>query len=215
MWFASVSGRSATELSVNVSKVAASTMAVISSPALSEWQQRDTADATRMQELQQVRESVELQAAEASTLTVVQPPIPRNPSSQQWVIVVASLHGMAAAESQPAVSAATASGQHSAQTSADPPTTRVVASGAVGDSTLTPEIIGAATDVVLVARIEVDIVAQALVLRSAAASSPAPGVAAFTYSPSRTARFRKRQPREQPSAPSPPAGVVGEERSAA
>ena len=41
---------------------------------LSEWQQRDTGDATRMQDLQRLRESVQLQAAEASTLSVVQPP---------------------------------------------------------------------------------------------------------------------------------------------
>ena len=45
-------------------------------------------DATRMQDLQRVRESVELQAAQASTLLVVQPPTPNHPSSQQWVIGV-------------------------------------------------------------------------------------------------------------------------------
>ena len=57
-------------------------------PALSEWQRRDTADPTRMQDLQRLRESVELQAAEASTLSVVQPPTLNHPSSQQWVIGV-------------------------------------------------------------------------------------------------------------------------------
>jgi hypothetical protein len=274
-------------------------------PTLSEWQQRDTADATRMQDLQRLRESIQLQATEASTLSVVQPPIPNHPSSQQWVIgvilgalvggscgvavllairrrsgrgslvkvltesvdgvllpavdldmpprdawageqarlartlyaqclsvgptrvilvldasassgssVVASLLEMAAAESQPAAAAATASGQHSARASTDPPATRVVAGGAVGDSTLTPAIIGAATDIVLVARIGADTVARVLALRSATASSAAPVVAVFTYRRSRTARFGRRQPKEQRSAPSPPAGVVGDERSA-
>jgi hypothetical protein len=57
-------------------------------PTLSEWQQRDSADPVRMQELQRLRESVELQAAEASRLLVVQPPTPNHPSSQQWLIGV-------------------------------------------------------------------------------------------------------------------------------
>jgi hypothetical protein len=56
--------------------------------ALSNWQQRDTADPTRMQELARVRESVELQAAEAATLLVVQPPTPNHASSGQWIIGV-------------------------------------------------------------------------------------------------------------------------------
>jgi hypothetical protein len=47
-----------------------------------------------------------------------------------------------------------------------------------------------------------------------AASSPAPVVTVFRFCRSRTATFGNRQPKEQPSAPSPPAGVVGEERSA-
>jgi hypothetical protein len=274
-------------------------------PTLSEWQQRDTEDATRMQGLQRLRESVQLQAAEASTLSVVQPPTPNHPSSQQWLIgmflgalvggscvvtvllairrrsgrgslvkiltetvdavllpavdldmpardawldeqvrlartlfaqcpsagpsrvilvlgassssggsVVASLLEMAAAESRPAASVATASGQHSVQTSADQPTTQVVDGGAIGDSTLTPDVIGAATATVLVARIEVDTVAQALALRSAAASGPAPVVAVFTYRRTRTARLGKRQPNQQRSAPPPPAVAIAEERQA-
>jgi hypothetical protein len=109
---------------------------------------------------------------------------------------VASLLEMAAAESQPA------------------PATRVVAGGSVGDSTLTPAVIGAATDIVLVARIGADTVARVLALRAATASSAAPVVAAFTYRRSRTARFGKHQPKEQRSAPSPPADVVDDERSA-
>jgi predicted amino acid-binding ACT domain protein len=270
-------------------------------PTLSGWQQRDAADPTRMQDLQRLRESVELQAAEASTLSVVQPPILNHPSSQQWVIglflgalvggagvvmvllavrrrsgrgslvrvlsesvdgvllpavdldvptrdadeqaslartlyaqcpsagtnsvilvlgassssgtsVVASMLEMAAAESQTASAVWPASGQHSAQTTADPPTTRIVAGGAVGDSTPIP--IGAATAIILVARIEADTVAQALALRSAAASSPAPVVAVFTYRRSRTLGLGNRQPKERHSAPSSTAGVVDDERRA-
>ncbi|RZT18936.1 hypothetical protein EV589_3198 [Mycobacterium sp. BK558] len=55
-------------------------------PMLSEWQQRDTADAARMQELQRVREAVQLQADQSSTVQIVQPPTPNHPSSQQWLI---------------------------------------------------------------------------------------------------------------------------------
>ncbi|MCT7657793.1 hypothetical protein [Mycobacterium deserti] len=254
-------------------------------PTLSEWQQRDAADPARMREWERVRESIELEAAQASVLTVVQPPIPNHPSSQQWVIgvflgalvggscvaavllarrrrsgrgslvktltdsvdgvllpavdldmpprdawsdeqvrlartlyaqcpsaganrvilvigassssgssEVASLLEFAAAESVPAAGAASPMGQHSLPSSAEPPTTRVVAGGAVGDPTLTPGIIGAATGIVLVVRIEADTVAQALALRATAASSAAPVVAAFTYRRRQRARSRRRQP---------------------
>jgi hypothetical protein len=235
-------------------------------PTLSEWQQRDNADPVRMQELQRLRESVELQAAEASRLLVVQPPTPNHPSSQQWLIgvflgalvggsaavaiqlarrrrsgrgplvnaltegvdgvllpvvdldmppqgawtdeqarlartlyaqcpsagphrvilvigaspssgssVVASLLESAVAETRPA---ALSSGQHSSSATT---TTRVVSGGFVGDPTLTPDVIAAATDIVLVARIEGDTVPAALALRSVAASNAAPVVAAFTH----------------------------------
>ncbi|WP_123025945.1 hypothetical protein [Mycolicibacterium stellerae] len=251
-------------------------------PTLSEWQQRDAADPTRMQELQRARESVELQAAAAGALSVVQPPTPNHPSSHQWVIgvflgalvggsgvaavllarrrrsgrgslakimaenvdgvllpvvdldipardawaddqnrlattlyaqcpsagptrvilvigassssgsaVVASLLETAAAQSQPGAAAATPAGQHCLPTSAEPPTTRVVAGGAVGDSVLTPDVIGTATDIVLVARLEADTVAEALALCSAATSRTAPVVAVFTYRRGRGVRFRK------------------------
>jgi hypothetical protein len=268
-------------------------------PTLSEWRQRDAADPMRMLELQRVEESVELQAAQASTLLVVQPPIPNHPSSQQWVIgvflgalvggscgaavllarrrrsgrgslvktltesvdglllpaldlempprdawaddqtrlartlytqcqsagatrlilvigasatsgssVVASLLEIAATEIGPG---ALSSGHHSSPTSADPPRTRVVSGGAVGDATLTPDVVGAATDIVLVARLESDTVAQALALRSATAASAALVVAVFTYR--RGACFRKRRPKAEPPPPPPDAGgAVDEER---
>ncbi|NVN52756.1 hypothetical protein HLY00_4465 [Mycolicibacterium hippocampi] len=237
-------------------------------PALEGWRQADGADPVRMQELQRVRESVELQAAVAATLDVVQPPTPNAVSTQQWVIgallgglagggcavalllarrrrsgrgsvvktltegvdgvllpavdlgipardawtddqlrlartlyaqcpspgpsrvilvvgassssgsaVVASLLETAAAESQPA---ALSSGLHSSPGSTESATTQVIAGGAVGDPAVTPEVIGAATDIVLVARIEEDTVAQTLALRSVRASSSAPVVAVFT-----------------------------------
>jgi hypothetical protein len=86
--------------------------------------------------------------------------------------VVASLLEMAAAES---------------------PTTRVVDGGSVGDPTLTPDAIGAATDIVLVLRIEADTVTQALALRTATASSAAPGVAVFTHRRWRGLSFGRRR----------------------
>lgn len=252
-------------------------------PALSEWQQRDIEDPVRRQELQRVRESVELQAAQASTLLVVQPPTPNHPSSQQRVIgvllgalvggsimvavvlarrrragrgslvstltegvdglllpavdldtpseadeqarlartlyaqlpssgparvilvigassssgssVVASLLEIGAAESQSMSATTSQLGQHSLPTSAEQATTRVVAGGAIGDSTVTPDMIGAATDIVLVARIEVDTVAQVLALRSATASGTASVAAVLTYRRWRGARLKKRQER--------------------
>lgn len=261
-------------------------------PRLSQWQQRYTEDVTRMQELQRVRESVELQAAQASTLLVVQPPTPNHPSSQQWVIgmflgalvggscavatllarrrrsgrgslvknltecvdgvllpavdlnqpprddwsdeqarlartlyaqcpsagstrvilvvgasassgssVVADLLEMGAG-SLPMAAATSPLGQHAMHTSAEPTTTHVVRGGAVGDPTLTTDVIGAATDIVLVARIEADTVAQALALRSATVSSAAPTVAVFTYR-RHGGRFGKRRSR----------GVGGERRA--
>ena len=99
-------------------------------------------------------------------------------SSSSGSDVVASLLETAASESQ---LAALSSGQHSSPGSAESSTTQVIAAGAVGDPTVTPEVIGAATDIVLVARIEEDTVAQALALRSVRASSSAPVVAVFTY----------------------------------
>ena len=99
-------------------------------------------------------------------------------SSSSGSDVVASLLETAASESQ---LAALSSGQHSSPGSAESVTTTVIAGGAVGDPTVTPEVIGAATDIVLVARIEGDTVAQALALRSVRASSSAPVVAVFTY----------------------------------
>lgn len=54
--------------------------------ALSRWERSDTADPVRMQELLRIRAAVELQATEAATLLVVQPPTPNHDSSDQWVI---------------------------------------------------------------------------------------------------------------------------------
>ncbi|MDF2829643.1 MAG: hypothetical protein K0R01_2926, partial [Mycobacterium sp.] len=265
-------------------------------PRLEQWQQRNAAEPTRTLELQRVRESIELQAAEASDLLVVQPPIPNEPSSAQWVIgvflgallggsgvmavllarrrrsgrgslvktvtdgvdgvllpavdldvparddwaddhrrlartlyaqcpspgpsrvvvvigasessgapVVASLLEFAAAENQPLADATTPLGQHSRSVSETSPATRVVLGGAVGDSTLSPDVIGSATDIVLVARLDADTVPAALALRSATASSSAPVVAVFTYRRSQRQRFGRRragtEPAEAPRIP--------------
>lgn len=268
-------------------------------PTLAEWQ-RDSADALRIQDLQRMRESVELQAAEAGTLLVMQPPIPNYPSSQQWLIGVflgalvggsgtvavllakrrragrgalvktltESVDGLflpaidldmaqragteeyarlgrtlitqcrsagparvilvigasptsgssevasmltAAAQSQPVADESTRLGQHSLSAS---PATQVVAGGAVGDSTLTPGVIAAATDIVLVARIEADTAPQVLALRSVTASSTAAVVAAFTYRRSQGGRLmQRRSTTDVEAAPSPAIGVDEQRRS--
>ena len=252
-------------------------------PTLSEWQQRDGADPARVNALQQLRESVELQAAEASTLLVVQPPVSKDPSSQQWVVgalvgalvggacgaavvlarrrragggsvvkavtdgvdgvlvpavdldmpprdewgddqdrlartlyaqcpsagparvilvvgtsassgssVVASLLEIAVAATRSIAPTTIRSGQHSLHSSDEPATTQVVDGGAIGDPTLTPDVIGAATDVVLVARIASDTVAHAeLALHAAAGAGTASVVAVFTYRRRHWGSFRK------------------------
>ncbi|MCV7154019.1 hypothetical protein [Mycolicibacterium pyrenivorans] len=250
-------------------------------PTLAQWQRSDAADPTRTQELQRVRESVELQAAEASTLLVMQPPTPNHPSSGQWLIgailgalvgsacavafllarrrrsgrgsvvktltgsvdsvllpavdldlpprdawtdeqvrlartlyaqcpstgpggvilvlgassssgasVVVSLLESAAAESRPAA-APNSSGHHAA--SRESPTTQVVDGGVVGDTSLSSDMVAGATAIVLVARIEVDTVAQVVTLRSATAASAAPVVAVFTHRRGLSGRLRKRR----------------------
>jgi hypothetical protein len=103
-------------------------------------------------------------------------------------------------------------GQHSLPTSAEPTTTHVVDGGTVGDPTLTPDVIGAATDIVLVARVEADTVGRVLALRSATAASAAPVVAVFTYRRWQRGGFRRRRSNSEPQAPSPNVGGVGEGR---
>lgn len=265
-------------------------------PSLSEWEQRDAADPTRMQDLARVRESVELQAAKAGSVTVIQPPTPNRPSSQRWLIgvilgalvggstavavvlllrrrsgrgslvhtladgvdgvllpavdldvashetgerarlartllaqcpsagpvrtllvlgassssgsqVVAALLEEAAAEARSGDVVSTTAGQHSVPGPAEPTTTRVIAAGAVGDATLTPEMVAAATDVVLVARVESDTVAAVLALRAATAASSAPVVAVFT--------FRRRRWTGRSNAPAPSATPTSDTSAAA
>ena len=250
-------------------------------PTVTQWQQTGTEDPLRMQDLQRLRESVELQAAEAATLMVVQPPTPNYPSSQRWLIgvmlgalvggagaavfvlarqrragrgtvvdtltdcvdgvllpavdldlpprehwgedqlrlartlytqvpvsgsattilvvgatgasggaQVAELLEAAATETRPATAS---TGQH-----ASPPDStgaRVVAGGAVGDPTLTPDAVAEATAILLVARIDTDTAAQVLALRSAAGSGDAPVLAVFTYRRRRWSELFKRDTR--------------------
>ncbi|WP_235679492.1 hypothetical protein [Mycolicibacterium monacense] len=236
--------------------------------ALSRWQQDETVDPVRMQELARIRAAVELQASEASTLLVVQPPTPNHDSSGQWLIgvflggllggsvAVAILlargrrSGRAAMTATltdsvdgvlvPAVDLGAASpdnhdgeqarvartlyaqcptarggvllviGASPSSGSAEvaellelgaadqPPSVRVRHGGVVGDPTLTPELIAAATGIVLVARIDADTAAQAVALRSATADSDAPVVAAFTYHRAGGAHRKKRKPEVSP-----------------
>jgi hypothetical protein len=122
---------------------------------------------------------------------------------------IARLLEMAAAESTPAASAALSSGEQS-----PPATTRVVAGGVVGDSTLNPEIVRAATDIVLVFRIGTDRVAEAAALRSAVATGSAPLVAVFTYRRNPWRGLWERPGRAKSSATaSNPDGTVGRRRA--
>lgn len=219
-------------------------------PRLAEWQRASAAEPARVQEIQRLRDSVELQAAEAGSLLVVQPPTPNHPSSQQWLIgaILGALVGGAGAvalllarrrrsghgsvvksltagvdgvllptvdvdlpprdawgEEQArlartlyaqcpgtgtdrvilVVGASPSSGADEVAQLLDsvaaPDGTRIVAGGAVGDPTLTPEALGDATALVLVARIEGDTTAQVLMLRALAAATTAPTAAVFTH----------------------------------
>lgn len=60
-------------------------------------------------------------------------------------------------------------------------TTLIVDASGLGESGLTTEAISAATDLILVARLNVDTVPQSLAVRSATASSPVPLLAVVTY----------------------------------
>lgn len=227
-------------------------------PQLAQWEQ-NAADPLRAQEIQRIRASVELQAADARTLLVVQPPTPDHPSSQQWLIgaVLGGLLGAACIagyqlvrrrrsgraalvstvadgvdgvvvppadldirgderrrlarslyaqlpstqpDRQILVVGASESSGHSAIAEllatevADG--ARVVTGGVVGGTTLTPQLITAATDIVVVARLDVDTAPDALTLHSAIASGTAPTAAVFTY---RKPRLRRRRPKRAAS----------------
>ncbi|MHA0286130.1 hypothetical protein ACXYX3_06700 [Mycobacterium sp. C3-094] len=221
-------------------------------PTLDQWQRNAGGDIERLQDVQRLRDSVELQALQASKLDVVQPPTTDPAGSHRWVtgavlgavvgagLMVATLlvlrrrSGRAALVKTvtdtvdgimlPAVdftalppeqlwgdkeerlartlytqcasadaertilvvgvSASSGAGRvvdllRSAAGAAGG--SRVVSGGAVGDATLTPEAVAAATDIVLVARLEHDTMAQALAARSVTASGSVPVAAVFTY----------------------------------
>lgn len=214
-------------------------------PTLTEWQQRDVTDPTRMQELQRVRESVELQGAQSSDLLVMQPPTPNHPTSQQWLMgaLLGALVGGAGAVAVPLLRRRRGGRAAMVQTLTDsvdavavPPVdlsssdaglartlaaqlgpaagdrmivvagasadsgTEVVTSllasavdgdvvdgGAVGDPTLTADLVASATDIVAVARLDHDTAADVVALRSAVTSDAARVIAVLTY---RRRRFR-------------------------
>ena len=103
---------------------------------------------------------------------------------------VAELLEAAATETRPATAS---TGQHASPP--DPAGARVVAGGAVGDPTLTPDTVAEATAILLVARIDTDTAAQVLALRSAAGSGDAPVLAVFTYHRRRWSELFKRDTR--------------------
>ena len=97
--------------------------------------------------------------------------------------VVASLIKFAAAENGRVTSAKLTDGPIPSLPPADQETTLIIDVGAIGESKLTAEAIGVATDLIMVARFGADTVGQALAVRSATASSEAPLMAVFTYRP--------------------------------
>jgi hypothetical protein len=95
---------------------------------------------------------------------------------------VASLLSFAAGENGTVAAFALNHGPIPPLPAPDHETTLVIDAGALGDSRLTPEAIGLATDIVIVARLDVDTLAHTLAVCSAISSSEAPKLAAFTYS---------------------------------
>ena len=253
-------------------------------PTLDSWQRRDSGDAVRTQELQRLRENVELQADQAANLTVVQPPVPEQPAAGQWMlgaIAGAVIGGIAAATIVlvlrkrsgrgsvapttaevtdgvllPAVdlaipprdawgdeelrlaralyaqipstgprtivvagasassgSAVIASlleaGAHEIPTGTTS-ATKVIAVGPVGDTPEFPDIVAAATDVVLVAQLEAESISDVLALRSATAASPVPTVAVFTYHRAPWPKSRKHRRKSRQQAAVPPNSTAGQ-----
>ncbi|MGE2714630.1 hypothetical protein ACQI4L_11275 [Mycolicibacterium litorale] len=237
-------------------------------PTLDRWQLANTADGQRMAEISALREGIMLQGAQASAVTVLQPPTVTEPGVSRWLIgallggvvgaalvvlvvmrrsrrrqglvpqvsetvdrvltpavnlrtsrnadraslarglyaqcvaaapdkrivllgvsegsgsaVIASLFEFAAAERGPVTRVDAADGVASAEAFADSTAPLIVDAGAVGASAFSHQAIGAATAVVLVARIDHDGTARAVAACSAAESSSAPLLAVFTYQP--------------------------------
>jgi hypothetical protein len=55
-------------------------------PALDQWQLADAADPARMRDITALRDSIRLQAAQASVVVVLQPPTVNDPSVDRWLI---------------------------------------------------------------------------------------------------------------------------------
>lgn len=92
--------------------------------------------------------------------------------------------------------------QWAAERAAEPYAARVVDGGVVGDAALTPAAVGAASAIVLVARLDGDTSEQAVALRAATAAGEAPVVAVFTYRRALGALLPRRQP-DSPPSPQP------------
>lgn len=97
--------------------------------------------------------------------------------------VVASLFETAAAEQGPTVLATLAEGSVTLPTGSEDDRTLILDIGALGDSPLATQAIAAATDLILVARLNVDSVAAVSAVRAATASTAAPLRAVVTYRP--------------------------------
>ncbi|MGE2713322.1 hypothetical protein ACQI4L_04615 [Mycolicibacterium litorale] len=97
--------------------------------------------------------------------------------------VVARLLETAAAEQGPAALAGLAQDAVTLPAGSDHDRTLILDIGAIGDSTLATQAIEAATDLILVTRLNVDTIAEVAAVRAATASSAAPLRAVVTYWP--------------------------------
>lgn len=240
-------------------------------PLLDQWEQSNATNPQRVGDIQRLRENIRVQAASASTVQVLQPPMLDPVSSLRWAIglllgafgggacavlflmarrrragrgsvvmtvadavddvlvpavdlrvtspgnldsqqsalarslyaqcpsaeprriavvgvssssgsdTIASLLELAAAERGPATLISAANGGPTSLPQTDEDTTLIIDTGALGLSALTPEAIRAATDIVVVARVDTDTVIPAMAACSAAAAGDAPVLALFTH----------------------------------
>lgn len=121
-------------------------------------------------------------------------------SEESGTQYIGSLLEMAAAERGPVTRIAASDGAAACGGSAATPGPLIIDAGSVSNSTFDPEAIGAATAIVLVARIDHDGTPQAAAACAAAESSDAPLLAVFTHGPWRatwTTGIRAKLPGKQ------------------
>ncbi|WP_157546645.1 hypothetical protein [Mycobacterium sp. IS-1742] len=122
--------------------------------------------------------------------------------------LVAALLETAAAEQGPTVLATLAEGSVTLPTGSEHDHTLILDIGALGDSPLATQAIAAATDLILVTRLNVDSVAAVSAVRAATASSAVPLRAVVTYRPLFTVGGATTPPRATGHATTPDRGAA-------